>query len=299
MNGYRVILVVLLVFAGTLLGVPAEAERTPDSLYKKAEKAYLNRNNERAIKLLKEAILRRPDHYKSRSLLNNLGVEPPLPDTAPPAEKYRKEQQKKDRKKLKVKQKTTGQKSASASTGEIKFKKSKSSTSQGTSPATMPQLREADQTDTTAGVKMPAPTVNRGSEGNQAKSKKKKKPNINRQPREKIRQLFGKTFVRDISEEIQSGGYFLGWGDFQSRLQVSDARMGILRKHFRMKIPVLNINRSSPQQLSRIPYMSRSLAEKIVNFRFTYGYFRSMDELMDVPGIKESNFDRLTPYLKL
>ncbi len=61
----------------------------------------------------------------------------------------------------------------------------------------------------------------------------------------------------------------------------------------------LDVNTATASQLTKIPGMSRSLAEKITEYRREIGGFSSLTELRDVPDIPDSLFSTLGNYLYL
>jgi comEA protein len=59
----------------------------------------------------------------------------------------------------------------------------------------------------------------------------------------------------------------------------------------------VNINSASVEQLSALPGVGAKLAARIVEHRQKSGAFKSVQELMNVRGIGEKNFEKLQPYL--
>ena len=59
----------------------------------------------------------------------------------------------------------------------------------------------------------------------------------------------------------------------------------------------LNINTSSARQLETLPWLSSTQSRRIVQFRQTRGGFRSLDELLNVPGLTPEFLDILRPFL--
>ena len=60
----------------------------------------------------------------------------------------------------------------------------------------------------------------------------------------------------------------------------------------------LNLNTASAGELAELPGIGPTLAERIVDYRRTNGWFRYPYELMDIPGIDEKTYtalrDRIT-----
>ena len=61
----------------------------------------------------------------------------------------------------------------------------------------------------------------------------------------------------------------------------------------------VNINSASAEQLSTLPGVGAKLAARIVEHRQKAGPFKSVQELMNVQGVGEKNFEKLQPYLTL
>lgn len=61
----------------------------------------------------------------------------------------------------------------------------------------------------------------------------------------------------------------------------------------------VNINGASADQLETLPGVGPKLAARIVEYRQKSGGFKSVQEVMNVQGIGEKNFEKLQPYLAL
>ncbi len=61
----------------------------------------------------------------------------------------------------------------------------------------------------------------------------------------------------------------------------------------------IDINTASIQQLQLLPGIGESLAQRIVDYRNTYGAFLSVTELMNVSGIGEKKFEQIKPYIEV
>ncbi len=55
----------------------------------------------------------------------------------------------------------------------------------------------------------------------------------------------------------------------------------------------VNINTASASQLDELPGIGPSKAADIINYREEHGSFSSIDQLMDIPGIKTGVFDQI------
>ena len=60
----------------------------------------------------------------------------------------------------------------------------------------------------------------------------------------------------------------------------------------------LSINSLSEAELSRHPYLSRSLARRLVAYRMVHGPFPSLEALQNLAGINRVMLDKLAPYLR-
>jgi competence protein ComEA len=61
----------------------------------------------------------------------------------------------------------------------------------------------------------------------------------------------------------------------------------------------VNINTASAEQLTQLPGVGEKLAARIVEHRQKEGPFKTAQELMNVKGIGEKNFQKLQPYLSV
>jgi competence protein ComEA len=65
-----------------------------------------------------------------------------------------------------------------------------------------------------------------------------------------------------------------------------------------LQIPI-NINRATAYDLALIPGIGEKTAMRIVEFRRTNGGFKTLEDVMQIPGIKEKKFSKLRKYLTL
>lgn len=61
----------------------------------------------------------------------------------------------------------------------------------------------------------------------------------------------------------------------------------------------INLNAASAQQLEELPGVGPKLAARIVEYRQKSGAFKSVQDLMNVKGIGEKNFEKLQSFLNL
>jgi comEA protein len=61
----------------------------------------------------------------------------------------------------------------------------------------------------------------------------------------------------------------------------------------------ISLNRSSREELMKLPGVGEVMSGRIVSYREHRGGFRSLEELMNVQGLGEKKFEKLKPYLRL
>jgi hypothetical protein len=61
----------------------------------------------------------------------------------------------------------------------------------------------------------------------------------------------------------------------------------------------LDINRVGVEELARIPYLSLNDVIKIVEYREKHGLYRSLDDLVNVPGIDRALVEMISPFLTI
>lgn len=61
----------------------------------------------------------------------------------------------------------------------------------------------------------------------------------------------------------------------------------------------VNLNAATAQQLEELPGVGPKLAARIVEYRQKSGAFKSVQDLMNVKGIGEKNFEKLQSFLSL
>lgn len=63
--------------------------------------------------------------------------------------------------------------------------------------------------------------------------------------------------------------------------------------------PVIDLNRATVDELDRLPGIGPVLARRIVEHRDRHGPFRTVDELLGVPGIGERSLERFKPFVRV
>ena len=61
----------------------------------------------------------------------------------------------------------------------------------------------------------------------------------------------------------------------------------------------LNLNTASLDELQRLPFIGKTKAQAIVDFRREIGPFKSLDQLLEIETIGQKTYEAIKPYLKL
>jgi competence protein ComEA len=59
----------------------------------------------------------------------------------------------------------------------------------------------------------------------------------------------------------------------------------------------ININTASKEQLTLLPGVGNSTADKIIDYRETHGRFKRIEDIMKVKGIGQKKFDKMKVFL--
>ncbi len=62
-------------------------------------------------------------------------------------------------------------------------------------------------------------------------------------------------------------------------------------------ITKLNINLATYEELQTLPGIGPSLAQNIIDYRITYGYFHTVSDLLNVPNFGEKRLEALLEYI--
>ena len=83
-----------------------------------------------------------------------------------------------------------------------------------------------------------------------------------------------------------------------NRLQVlKDGDVIVIPKQADVK--KVSINSATVQELMTIKGIGEAKAKSIVEYRQNHGLFQSLEQLMNIPGIKERTFEKLKEFLSL
>lgn len=325
-----------LVFLVGFLLIPAVSlaeSSSPDELYRRAVEKHLQFKDRQAIELLEKLLEVKPDHRKARDLLEEMGVEVQSPAAQTREDEERDTDVRTTDSPREADTEPPDSDAGSGGTGGIDpgdaiggDAPEKQTTRPDTTPAgSAPQGTRLEESDTSTGdvsgnpnsggssadtPSDPPPFRRIGSTAGPEGSARddgptsmspaqSRLPNLNTTNTGRFEEVIGPELASRVSSSIADQGYYMDWEDLAQRQDLSERQLRDLRNKFRLEVPVLNVNTSSAEELSRLPYLDQSLARRIVNFRFTYGRFTYFEELLDVPGFTESNLNNVRPYLKL
>lgn len=63
------------------------------------------------------------------------------------------------------------------------------------------------------------------------------------------------------------------------------------------KSSLININTASKEELMTLPGIGESKAESIISYRNQNGYFNSIEDIMNISGIKEGAFEKIKDFI--
>lgn len=73
----------------------------------------------------------------------------------------------------------------------------------------------------------------------------------------------------------------------------------VINVPFQGEAPRVSINTGTLEALLTLPGVGQSTAEKIIAYREENGLFQSLEQLMEVPGIKEKKWQKLADFICL
>ena len=62
---------------------------------------------------------------------------------------------------------------------------------------------------------------------------------------------------------------------------------------------LIDVNTATLEELMRLPGIGEVKARGIIEYRKTHGFFRTVDELLNVRGIGKKTLERLRRYIKV
>lgn len=60
---------------------------------------------------------------------------------------------------------------------------------------------------------------------------------------------------------------------------------------------LVNINEADSNKLMELPGIGKAKADKIIEYRSANGNFKKIEDIMNIPGIKEGLFQKISPYI--
>lgn len=86
--------------------------------------------------------------------------------------------------------------------------------------------------------------------------------------------------------------YFPTYDEVNEGLYKSEANMS-------QESTLVNINTATMEELMSLPGIGESKAKAIINYRTTNGPFKSIEEIMNVNGIKDAMFDKIKDFITI
>ncbi len=65
------------------------------------------------------------------------------------------------------------------------------------------------------------------------------------------------------------------------------------------KIKLININTATTEELTKLPGVGESIANKIIAYRIENGKFKNIEEIKDVPGIGDSKYNNIKEMITI
>ena len=62
---------------------------------------------------------------------------------------------------------------------------------------------------------------------------------------------------------------------------------------------LLDINTATVEQLKQLPGIGEKIAERIVKYREEHGYFKKVEDLLNVEGIGEKKLEAIKPLIQI
>lgn len=63
------------------------------------------------------------------------------------------------------------------------------------------------------------------------------------------------------------------------------------------KQSLINLNKADEEELCKIPGIGSTRAKQILDYRIEHGNFKTIEDIMNVTGIKEGIFEKIAPYI--
>ena len=79
----------------------------------------------------------------------------------------------------------------------------------------------------------------------------------------------------------------------------TDQQSTLTQKSDESSSDLISINQASKEELMTLPGIGESKADRILAYRQEHGGFKSLEELMNISGIKEGVYNKMKDYITL